>query len=208
MVCLQSANSLSKGEEEREMELDLTSLHLLADTASLVSEGKLRLAPSAFDRDDEKKFSVRDHHFWANRSQKLNSDPIVRNKKLSQAFDSTETHECGRLLKKPKKTQKSGLAALIGPSELPTVFMDKVMDMRGRDVRLVVEKVFSATDMNPSQSRLSIPKSQVLQGFLSDQEILRKALRFLSVTPKWSYGSKFFSYVLTERWNAVTLLYK
>ncbi|KAK2633030.1 hypothetical protein EUGRSUZ_L00710 [Eucalyptus grandis] len=101
--------------------------------------------------------------------------------------------------------------------------MDKVMDMRGRDVRLVVEKVLSATDMNPSQSRLSIPKSQVLQGFLSDQEIRtldsKEGIKVSLSDPslevhhglqlkKWSYGSKFFSYVLTERWNAVTLLYK
>ncbi|KAI6699281.1 hypothetical protein NL676_013605 [Syzygium grande] len=95
--------------------------------------------------------------------------------------------------------------------------------MRGRDLRLVVEKELSATDMNRSQSRLSIPKLLVLQGFLSDQEIRtldsKQGIKVSLIDPclevhhglrlkKWSYGSKTFSYVLTERWNAVAHPYK
>ncbi|KAF7848636.1 hypothetical protein BT93_L1783 [Corymbia citriodora subsp. variegata] len=164
------------------------------------------------------------------RAQKLNSDPVVQNnvqetwrgpqncKKRSRAFDSTETHDSDRVFKKPKQTQKKNVVDLMGPRELPTIFMDKVIEMGGRDVRLVVQKKLSATDMNPSQSRLSIPKSQILQGFLSDQEIRtldsKDGIRVFLIDPclelhqglqlkKWCYGSKTFSYVLTERWNAV-----
>ncbi|KAF7848632.1 hypothetical protein BT93_L1779 [Corymbia citriodora subsp. variegata] len=164
------------------------------------------------------------------RSRKLNSDPVVQNnvqeiwrgaqncKKRSRVFDSTETHDSDRVFKKPKQTQKKNVVDLMGPRELPTIFMDKVIEMGGRDVRLVVQKKLSATDMNPSQSRLSIPKSQILQGFLSDQEIRtldsKDGIRVFLIDPclelhqglqlkKWCYGSKTFSYVLTERWNAV-----
>ncbi|KAF8042397.1 hypothetical protein BT93_A0890 [Corymbia citriodora subsp. variegata] len=165
------------------------------------------------------------------RAQKLNSDPDVQNnvqenwkgvaqncKKRSRVFDSTETHDSDRVSKKPKKSQKKNVVDLMGPRELPTIFMDKVMEMGGRDVRLVVQKKLSATDMNPSQSRLSIPKSQILQGFLSDQEIRtlesKDGIRVFLIDPclelhqglqlkKWCYGSKTFSYVLTERWNEV-----
>ncbi|XP_056163841.1 B3 domain-containing protein At2g32645-like [Syzygium oleosum] len=163
---------------ERKMELDLSSLCLLADTAALVSEGKLSLTPS------------------------------------------TETQETGRI---PKKTKKIGVAALIGPSELPMDYMDKIRKMYGRDVTLVVEKTLTATDMSRGQSRLSIPKSQIREKFLSEEEIRnlerKEGIKVSLIEPcleishglqlkKWNYMSKNFSYMLTERWNAVAHPYE
>ncbi|KAI3412930.1 uncharacterized protein J3R85_016757 [Psidium guajava] len=249
-VYVQSTDCLSK--KEREMELDLSSLHLLADVAALVSEGKLSLPSSVFDLDDEQKVTVVTTTLgptcvgWVvrkrrtprargltSRAQMSNSGPllVVQNKrqetwrgladnckKRPRAFDSTETHEADRVSKKPKRTQKKNLGSLIGPSELPTIFMDKVLEMCGRDVSLVVEKQLSATDMNPGQSRLSVPMSQVITEFLSDQEIRtldsKEGIKVSLVDPclevhhglqlkKWSYSSETFSYVLTNRWNAV-----
>ncbi|KAI6699295.1 hypothetical protein NL676_013619 [Syzygium grande] len=151
------------------MELDLSSLCLLADTAALVSEGKLDLTPS------------------------------------------TKTRETGRI---PKKTKKIGVAALIGPSELPMDYMDNIRKMHGRDVTLVVEKTLTATDMSRGQSRLSIPKSRIREKFLSEEEIRnleRKEGIKVSLTEpcleishglqlkKWNYMSKnFFLYVDRE----------
>ncbi|XP_030532085.1 putative B3 domain-containing protein At3g24850 [Rhodamnia argentea] len=243
MVCSQFTDRFSRG--VREMELDLSSLHLLADAASLVSEGKLSLDSSIFDLDDAKKATGVTTTFgpfgvsWlvtkkrsprtrglTIHTPKLNSDPVVSKqetwrdhqehyKKRPRAFDSTETHEVYRVSKKPKRTLNKNLEAL---TELPTIFMDKVLEMRGRDVRLVVEKRLSATDMNPGQSRFSIPKSQVLTEFLGDQEIKtldsNGGIKVSLVDPcleihhglqlkKWSYSNKTFSYVLTNRWNAV-----
>ncbi|XP_030532090.1 B3 domain-containing protein At1g05920-like [Rhodamnia argentea] len=243
MVFCQFTDGLSK--KEREMELDLSSLHLLADAAALVSEGKLSLPSSFLDLDDEKKETAVKITFgptwvgWVVRkkrtplgrgptfhAQKLNSDPVVSKqetwrghaehcKKRPRALYSTEAHEVDRVSKKPKRTLNKNLEAL---SELPTIFMDKILEMRGRDVRLVVEKKLSPTDMNPGQSRLSIPKSQVLTEFLNHQEIItldnKGGIKISLVDPclevhhglqlkKWRYSSKTFSYVLTNRWNAV-----
>ncbi|KAI3440591.1 uncharacterized protein J3R85_003360 [Psidium guajava] len=72
--------------------------------------------------------------------------------------------------------------------------------MRGRDVRLMVEKELSATNRNPGRSRLSLPKSQVLTEFLSDQEIrtldskegIKVSLVDVLLLKKWSYSSKTF----------------
>ncbi|XP_030532091.1 B3 domain-containing protein At3g25182-like [Rhodamnia argentea] len=244
MVYSQFTGRLSK----KEREIDLSSLHLLADAAALVSEGKLSLPSSICDLDDEKKETAVTTTFgptcvgWVVRkkrtlrarrptfhAQKLESDPVVSKqetwrgvaencKKRPRALDSTETHKPDRVSKKPKKTLKKSPAVFTRPTELPTIFMDKVLEMRGRDVRLVVEKHLSATDMNPGQSRLSVPKSQVLTEFLSDQEIRtldsKKGINVSLVDPclevyhglqlnKWSYSGKTFSYVLTNRWNAV-----
>ncbi|XP_018717929.2 B3 domain-containing protein At2g32645-like [Eucalyptus grandis] len=163
---------------EREMEFDLSSFRLLADTAALVSEGKLSLTPS------------------------------------------TEIRETGRI---PKKTKETGLGTLIGPSELPIDYKDKVQEICGRDVTLVVEKKLTATDMSRGQSRLSIPKKQIRQCFLSEEEIRtldrKEGIKVSLIEPclevfhglqlkKWNYTSKNFSYMLTERWNAVAHPYE
>ncbi|KAL3722082.1 hypothetical protein ACJRO7_034439 [Eucalyptus globulus] len=250
-VYFRSANRLSKG--ERKMKLDFSSLNLLADVASFISEGKLSLGPSIFDRDGEKKLTlVTTTTFgpigvgWIVRkkrsprarrptfhAQTSSSDPFVvvqnnkqepsravaeNHKKRSRTFDSSETQEWGRVSKKPKKTPQTGLAALIGPSKLPTKYMDKIQEMRGQDMTLVVEKTLTATDMSRGQSRLSIPNKQIRQGFLSEEEIQmldrKEGIKVSLIEPclevshglqlkRWNYQSKNFSYVLTERWNGI-----
>ncbi|KAL3722054.1 hypothetical protein ACJRO7_034411 [Eucalyptus globulus] len=250
-VYFRSANRLSKG--ERKTKFDFSSLHLLADAASLVSEGKLSLAAPFSDRDDEKKFTVMTTNTFGSigigwtvkkkrspRAQRLTIHPqksssgpfvVVQNnkqepsrvvaeycKKRPRTFDSSETQELGRVSKKPKKAPKLDLATLIGPSELPTKYMDKIREMHGQDVTLVVEKTLTATDMSRGQSRLSIPNKQMRQGFLSEEEIRilnrKEGIKVSLIEPclevshglrlkKWNYTSKNFSYMLTERWNAV-----
>ncbi|KAF7847529.1 hypothetical protein BT93_L2871 [Corymbia citriodora subsp. variegata] len=178
------------------------------------SLGKLGLAHSISELDDEKKFTVATTTFgltivgWILSNVQETWRGAQNCKKRSRVFDSTETHGSDRVSKKPKKIQKKNVVELMEPRELPTIFMDKVIEMGGREVRLVVQKKLSATDMNPSQSRLSIPKSQILQGFLSDQEIRtldsKDGIRVLLIDPCLElHQGKTFSYVLTERWNAV-----
>ncbi|KAL3722070.1 hypothetical protein ACJRO7_034427 [Eucalyptus globulus] len=155
-------------------------------------------------RDNQKKLTVVTTTFGP--TIKLISDRVVQEKKQetwrglaenckkqSQTFNSTEAHESGSVSKNPKKTQKKDLAALIGPSKLPTKYTDKIREMRGRDLTLVMEKTLAATDMDPCQSGLSIPK-------LQRSELLQ--------LKKWSYGSKTFSRALAERWNRVSHPYK
>ncbi|KAL3722058.1 hypothetical protein ACJRO7_034415 [Eucalyptus globulus] len=77
---------------------------------------------------------------------------------------------------------------------------------------------FLPFSMSRGQSRLSIPNKQIRQGFLSEEEIrilnrkegIKVSLIELCLEvshglrlKKWNYTSKIFSYMLTERWNAV-----
>ncbi|KAI3442950.1 Cyclin N-terminal domain-containing protein [Psidium guajava] len=254
MVCPQSTDRLSKG--ARETELDLSSLHLLADTASLVSEGKLSLDSSTSDVDDAKKATGMTTTFgpfgvgwivtkkrsprargltihsqkWSSgavnavgpKNRQVTRRGVAENcKKRTRAFDPTETLETGRV---SKKTKKKGLAPLIGPSELPIQYMDKIREMRGRDVTLVVEKKLTTTDMSRCQSRLSIPRWQIRgETFLGEEEIRilngKEGITVSLIEPclevshglqlkKWNYMSDNFSYVLKGRWNGVAHPYQ
>ncbi|KAI6683403.1 hypothetical protein NL676_029316 [Syzygium grande] len=137
-----------------EMEVDWSSLHVLANTSELVSEGLLSLSPASQTR----------------------------------------------------------------PSELPRIFWDKMLEMRGRDAMLVLEKRLRATDLDPNQGRLSIPKLQIRANFLSSEEIRtldnKEVITVSLIEPclevrhglqlkKWNYQGGAFSYVLTKQWNAV-----
>ncbi|KAK3412077.1 hypothetical protein EUGRSUZ_I00855, partial [Eucalyptus grandis] len=96
--------------------------------------------------------------------------------------------------------------------------MDKIQEMHGRDMTLVVEKTLTATDMSRGQSRLSIPNKQIRQSFLREEEIRildrKEGIKVSLIEPclevshglqlkRWNYKSRNFSYVLTERWNGV-----
>ncbi|KAF8037686.1 hypothetical protein BT93_B0514 [Corymbia citriodora subsp. variegata] len=104
------------------------------------------------------------------------------------------------------------------PCELPTTFWDKIMDMHGQDVRLVLEKDLCATDVNRSKNHLSIPKRKIQAEFLTDEEIRALDDEHMTVSLiepclQVRHGLKlrkdykrgdYFSYVLKKEWNAVT----
>ncbi|KAI6683400.1 hypothetical protein NL676_029313 [Syzygium grande] len=104
------------------------------------------------------------------------------------------------------------------PIELPSIFWDKTLEMHGQGVMLVLEKRLRATDMDPNQGRLSIPKLQIRADFLSGEEVRtldnKEAITVSLIEPclevrrglqlkKWNYQNGTFSYVLTKQWNAV-----
>jgi hypothetical protein len=53
---------------------------------------------------------------------------------------------------------------------MPTSFKDKIMGVQGSNIKLVIQKQLTITDMNASQDRLSIPKGQMKNDFLSSEE--------------------------------------
>ncbi|KAF7848872.1 hypothetical protein BT93_L1483 [Corymbia citriodora subsp. variegata] len=103
---------------------------------------------------------------------------------------------------------------------LPKIFWDKIKEMHGQGVRLMLEKKLCATDMNPRKGWLSIPKGKIHQKFLTEKEILDLDLKDMTVSLielgpgkvvrhklklRKDYKRKdYFSYVLTKGWNAIT----
>jgi hypothetical protein len=75
-------------------------------------------------------------------------------------------------LKKPsgKKKKMSKHAVLDQPPCMPTSFKEKITGPQGSNIKLVIQKELTITDMNASQDRLSIPRDQMRFDFLSSEE--------------------------------------
>ncbi|KAL3748787.1 hypothetical protein ACJRO7_009943 [Eucalyptus globulus] len=105
------------------------------------------------------------------------------------------------------------------PIELPEIFWDKILQMHGQGVRLVLQKKLCASDMDQDKGRLSIPMRQTQEKFLTSEEIQaldnKKAITVSLIEPclhehrglhlkKWHNRTNHFSYVLSKGWTAVT----
>ena len=127
-----------------------------------------------------------------------------------------------RIKPRPRVTQQAGPHP---PPCLPTQFQDKINGLNGQDLKLVIQKRLSKTDIRPYFARLSIPNGQVRIDFLSkeDHTILeqREANRInykgmevpliepslaesTIVLKKWKLGSS-TSYMLSSGWQKVAV---
>ncbi|KAF9667345.1 hypothetical protein SADUNF_Sadunf15G0013300 [Salix dunnii] len=108
-------------------------------------------------------------------------------------------------------------------ADLPPKVRERIVSMEGKDVELVVEKQLYQTDMNDTNSRLSIPIRQVIaKNFLKDEEkralvdgdclkvkILEPSLDMVSDMnlKQWNMfkekGSVSSSYVFITHWNSL-----
>ncbi|XP_075674941.1 B3 domain-containing protein At1g05920-like [Castanea sativa] len=133
-----------------------------------------------------------------------------------------------RLRIKPRPRPRPRVTRRAGPHPppcLPTQFKDKINGLNGQDLKLVIQKILSKTDMKPHFARLSIPKGQVRTDFLSQEdhtileqreanEINYKGMEVPLIEPslakstivlkKWKLGcSK--SYILSSGWQKVAV---
>ncbi|KAK3440458.1 hypothetical protein EUGRSUZ_B00726 [Eucalyptus grandis] len=105
------------------------------------------------------------------------------------------------------------------PTELPEIFWNKILEMHGQGVMLVLEKRLCATDLKQRNGWLSIPRGQIRANFLTSGEIQaldnREDITISVIEPclqvrhglhlqKWNNVRNHFSYVLTKEWTAVT----
>ena len=110
------------------------------------------------------------------------------------------------------------------PPDLPTQFRDKINELQGSDLKLVIQKQLSETDMKSHFARLSLPNGQLRVDFLSQvhQMILQqrqangngryRGLEVPLIEPqlvestitvkKWKLGSS-TSYTLGSQWQQV-----
>jgi len=106
---------------------------------------------------------------------------------------------------------------------MPTKFMDKIKAMQGSDIKPVIQKELTSSDVQPSLDRLLIPSGQMMRPeFLSEEEQDRitkkeadkhfKGMEVALIEPglqestiflkKWKVG-KTYSYVLSKPWIEV-----
>ncbi|CAI0440221.1 unnamed protein product [Linum tenue] len=128
--------------------------------------------------------------------------------------------------RKGRKTQEEAFGGMGFCPPLPERFARYIDEVRGREVKMVIQKRLSRSDLDHSQSRLSIPRRAVEEEFLTAEEAAAMGKRWgthgcrlsgvdarLIVEPgekewvvhlkQWGTVSGMGNYVLTSRWNSV-----
>ncbi|XP_059446352.1 B3 domain-containing protein At3g25182-like [Corylus avellana] len=134
-----------------------------------------------------------------------------------------EEGKCRKPERQVKKPAEEKPTVEEQPPSMPTEFKDKIMGLHGRDVKLVIQKKLTTTDMEDSQDRLSIPRGQMRAYFLTQEEeakleekeedgIHLKGLKVALIEPslkesaiflkKWKLGSG-STYMLSSPWKNV-----
>lgn len=135
-------------------------------------------------------------------------------KKLKHHKKRTLSHTPS-ISKNPKASQQAD------PQDMPNEFKNIIMAKKGSDVKFVIQKKLSKSDMSGRFARLSIPKGQMIAEFLSEDEqmslqqkeedgarykgmkvqLIQPSLNECSISlKKWKQGSN-NSYMLTSPWN-------
>ncbi|KAE8009224.1 hypothetical protein FH972_005673 [Carpinus fangiana] len=138
-------------------------------------------------------------------------------REVIRAVGENETRKPKRQRKNPTKIKQ---VVPDQPPCMPTEFKDRIMGLQGSDIKLVIQKVLTDTDMKGSRERLSIPRGQMRYDFLSREEqlsiekkeadgkhfkgmevpLLESGLQEWSIfLKKWKLGSS-CSYMLSNPW--------
>ncbi|KAE8008151.1 hypothetical protein FH972_004691 [Carpinus fangiana] len=136
---------------------------------------------------------------------------------------SRQEGKCRKLERQGKKPAEVKQTVEEQPPSMPTELKDKIMGLHGRDVKLVIQKKLTTTDMEDSQDRLSIPRGQMRAYFLTQEEeakleekeedgIHLKGLKVPLIEPslkesaiflkKWKLGNS-STYMLSSPWKNV-----
>jgi hypothetical protein len=143
---------------------------------------------------------------------------------INKNQEKQEEEEESRKTKKQRKNPTEIKQAVPDrPPCMPTEFKDKIMGLQGSDIKLVIQKELTITDMKASQDRLSIPRCQMRYDFLSREEqvsleekeadgIHFKGMEVALIEPglqvstiflkKWKLGSS-SCYMLSKPWIKV-----
>ncbi|XP_074380739.1 uncharacterized protein LOC141721639 [Apium graveolens] len=100
---------------------------------------------------------------------------------------------------------------------MPLDLENRIQEMEGVDVKLVIQKQIFASDTDSTQNRFSIPIKQIRQeakDFLTENEISRLPITVPFIDPeldltsivirKWNYSGKSSSYALSGPWSGIS----
>lgn len=136
------------------------------------------------------------------------NESLKKKRKRSKGGGSSERHN---------PTQPLSTSATTDTTlELPQEFKNKISELGGTDITLIIQKSLFPTDLNPNHNRLSIPLNQIKNGdFLREADknaievpLIQPSLELTRVTlAKWDMrkpsGSVNSSYVLRSTWLKV-----
>ncbi|KAJ7942548.1 B3 domain-containing protein family [Quillaja saponaria] len=93
------------------------------------------------------------------------------NKSRKRCFPSQEKSKQGEtIIVSPIKKKQRRVIDLESQPELPVEFRNKIEELGGSEIKLVIQKELFGTDLNPNNGRFSIPQTQILTEFLTESE--------------------------------------
>ncbi|KAJ9175378.1 hypothetical protein P3X46_013941 [Hevea brasiliensis] len=106
-----------------------------------------------------------------NTSLKRRNPDYEKDKNWDVVFENGQ--ERRKRYRKGNSKSENGIAKgsmLVTPPDLPQEFKKKIKEMHGTELQLVIQKAITDTDTQDAQSRLSMPKRQILCEFLKEVE--------------------------------------
>lgn len=139
-------------------------------------------------------------------------------KRLNNYYDS-KNYKYSK--KKGKEKTRNNVVAknkVVEIAPLQLELKNRIQQMGGDDVKLVIQKHMFAADIESTQNRFSIPVKQIREDakdFLTENELLLVPIEVPLIEPnlnltkivirKWNYSNKSSSYALSGPWNQITL---
>ncbi|KAJ7950569.1 B3 domain-containing protein family [Quillaja saponaria] len=94
------------------------------------------------------------------------------NKSRKRCFTNQEKYkERETTIASPMKKKQRRIIDLEYQPELPVEFRNKIEELGGSNIKLVIQKELFGTDLNPNNGRFSIPQTQILAEFLNESEM-------------------------------------
>ncbi|KAL1822012.1 hypothetical protein ACET3Z_008790 [Daucus carota] len=190
-VCQMALHLFKQTEFQQAMKQNnmTSSLRCSVPDQNICSASLIKFKPPGMDRDDKKVFVDR-----------------KGKRKLRCYYDEEEEEDsdcpekrrlCKNIMAKNKSVQVASL---------PLKFKNRIREMGGDDVKLIIQKHMFAADVAQGQNRFSIPINQVREDakeFLTEEEISRVPMELPFIEPnldltrivirKWNYSAVVFS---------------
>ncbi|KAF2293381.1 hypothetical protein GH714_001106 [Hevea brasiliensis] len=183
-----SSSSISDGEERKESGVGLLTLEDLklhhVDINKKVTKFEALLAVTEIssvkweEKERKKGWTWRRHrelnqkkNVRINTSLKRRNPDYEKDKNWDVVFENGQ--ERRKRYRKGNSKSENGIAKgsmLVTPPDLPQEFKKKIKEMHGTELQLVIQKAITDTDTQDAQSRLSMPKRQILCEFLKEVE--------------------------------------
>ncbi|KAK6233720.1 hypothetical protein QUC31_006126 [Theobroma cacao] len=147
-------------------------------------------------------------------------DYLIKKRKKQKTSDAKKQKTGIEKKQKQRKgfnpVEELSALGLEPPPDMPQVFKDRIENLGGTDIKLVIQKFIKPTDLNPGHNRLSMTLKQVRNKFLSEAEEEKlknnRGMDVILIEPclevskvhltKWLIGGS-FAYVFKTQWNQI-----
>lgn len=99
-----------------------------------------------------------------------NSVPNVEPQQINKTHKRKNPPRTNTAIKKQRRKKKVEQSEYPSIPEMPTTMRDRIEEMGGYEINLVIQKQLTDTDLNKNEGRLSMPKKKLAFDFTTEEE--------------------------------------